>query len=346
MLLYNVPVQKAIAHMIGKTTADCEVKTYLSWLGSFYYKHKKYFHKDSMPLIQDYKPDWGVIIEDFKKYNKSNRGKSLYSDIIVDEAQDVPIELIQCLKLLTERVICFIDPPQTFKRNTTTVDALRSLFDNSKIEINLSKNCRNSKQIAEAAAIFSSNNLSYNFDDGKGPVTKPVMWDCGNNIDLVIKNMSDIIRHHYMDKSVGIILSTLPNSKSSYALMDRYSDLLQKELGDEYVVQCYRQDNKGNLDFSKKAIKIFTYNTDKGIDFDIALLPIIDPIVSSKNPDVDQNRVYVALTRGRQEVYLFYGDKVKAQTQYPVYDILSIIKQHKSKFDWWEITETFQEKYQ
>ena len=343
LLTYNVPVREYINHIIQKTFAKCEVKTYLSWLGSFYYANKDIFRKDGYPSIGKYSPDWEIIKKDFLKFNKI-MGTPVFTEAIVDEAQDVPVELIGCLKLISRRVVCFIDPAQTVQFNRTTVKDLKAVLSNPK-ESKLKDNYRNTKEIAEAAAIFSSGNASYSLKKGNGPVTKPVMWDCNGNIDLAIKNMADVIRKHYKSKSIGIIVSALPDEKIKYLLMDKYRDLLNSELGKDYSIQCYKQGGKGNLDFGKRGVKIFTYATDKGIDFDIVLLPIVDPIISYKKSDVDRNRVYVALTRGREECYLFYGNNVKSQYPYRIFDILPLIKEHKSKYDWWAAADTFEEKY-
>src|SRR5205823_2192540 len=72
-------------------------------------------------------------------------------------------------------------------------------------------------------------------------------------------------------------------------------------------VQIYSHRSRGEknseLRFDRRGIKIITYQSAKGLEFDTVFLPILDEVDRTLNVD-DQMRWYVTSSRARDELYL------------------------------------------
>ena len=84
-----------------------------------------------------------------------------------------------------------------------------------------------------------------------------------------------------------------------------------KSRGINVNVQMYKniRDKFNKLDFSKDDVKIVSFKTAKGLEFDIVLIPKFDRIYTTGEEAADLNRVYVSMTRAFDELHLFYLTK-------------------------------------
>ena len=93
----------------------------------------------------------------------------------------------------------------------------------------------------------------------------------------------------------------------------------------------HKPKTQNTIDFSKPGVKILSYGTMKGLEFDIVLLPMFDKIEMKENDTVNMNRVYVAVTRPINELYLFYWNEIPSLGKV---DTMTALITHRSMVDW------------
>jgi DNA helicase IV len=284
MLVYNRPLMSFISTAVkGTYYKNVYVLTYHQWLNDIY----REYHLRSVPKVgKDF--DWPKVDSDLAGIGKK------YSHIIIDEAQDFSIELLKILKRISDHITCFIDPNQAVEKGKTgTAKAIKAICVES--PFTLTKNFRNTKPIRDLTALYCKDGVpAPSNTSGK----KPVITLCKPNdfVDLN-KKMLAIIKQN-KEKDIGIIVNNKSQNKT-------YESIKNANIS-KLIVQMHKADTKHKIDFDKRGVKIVSYGTMKGLEFDIVLLPLFDKIKMEDGGDVDTNRVYVALSRPVFELYLFY----------------------------------------
>lgn len=286
-LMYNRPLSyfvKDILENIGET-GDVEVSTYCSW---------------AFELSREIGAGhpWNGEQTDWERFEKMTRsvGK-LYSVIITDESQDFPIPLLRALCNISVSVISFIDPHQAVEEQKTDVnDVLQAL--NTKEVYRLSYNHRCSKATMESARSFLTGAKRYIIGTNKSG-DYPVMVYTGNHtdpFDIKDKFLIRFARNH-KDESVGVIV----NNKN----LNRLYDVLRLN---GINVQVYKSKGRDNIDFTTPGVKLVSFGTMKGLEFDHVIIPNTEYVRSTGNKTRDFNRMYVAMTRAAKNVYMLYAD--------------------------------------
>ena len=157
---------------------------------------------------------------------------------------------------------------------------------------------------------------------------KPVMWDCKGNYNYMDDLMATIIKCNPA-KSIGVIC---PSSDKNWLIKRIYNELSTRLKGIR-TVEMHLARGGSLVNFASKSVKLFTYNTMKGLEFDIVLIPRIDQIYSSKNAKIDRTRLYVAITRANEELHCFYLRR-NVQNPQKWIDTMSIINGNSQLFDW------------
>ena len=248
----------------------------------------------------------------------------IYDHVIVDEAQDFPVGLFDCLKVVSKNITCFMDPNQAIETGKTAViEAIKKLCTQSKYK--LTKNFRNTKSIYDAANLFCGEKKPAACTRGDG--TKPVLHYCAGK-DSIIKKLCTIIENN-LGNDIGIILN------NKYRKMENWYEDINEELQNRGVnvnVQMYKSINSkfNKLDFTKDDVKIVSFGTAKGLEFDIVIIPKFDRIYSTGENAADLNRVYVSMTRAFDKLHLYY----LTQNPKDFIDTFSKVNTNKNLFTW------------
>ncbi len=284
MLVYNNPLMRFLSTAVqGNYYKSVEVMTYHQWVNDIYREYRL----GNIPRDGD-DHDWKAIAS-----RLSGIGKE-YAHVIIDEAQDFPIELLKILKRLSDHMTCFIDPNQAIEiGKTDTYDAIKALCVEAPYK--LTKNFRNTKPIRELSALYCKDGEPAPSDT---PGKKPVIMKCvSGDFDDQNRKMVDIIKRN-KEKSIGIIVN--------HKALNRTFNSMQELLPSDVIVQMHKSMTQNRIDFDKPGVKILSYGTMKGLEFDIVLLPMFDKIDMQDGGTVDANRAYVAVTRPVNELYIFY----------------------------------------
>jgi len=284
MLVYNNPLMRFLSTAVqGNYYSNVEVSTYHQWLNNIYSEYRL----GSVPK-DGYDHNWSSISASLSRLGKK------YSHVIIDEAQDFPIELLKILKAISDHMTCFIDPNQAIEiGKTDTYGAIKALCVEAPYK--LTKNFRNTKPIRDLSALYCKDGEPA---PASNPGKKPTMIKCvSGDFDDQDKKMIEVIRKN-KEKNIGIIV----NSKA----LNSTFESMKKKLPSDVVVQMQKTMTTNKIDFDRPGVKIVSYGTMKGLEFDIVLLPMFDKIPMQDGGIVDSNRAYVAVSRPVNELYIFY----------------------------------------
>ena len=261
--------------------SEYTVSTYLSWLNSLYWQR---FGR-GYPVLDNSDPDWETIEKELSSLGR------IYDQIIVDEGQDFPVPLLRSLKSLASTVMVFMDSHQAIEKTKTAASVAAYVLDAS--TYHLGRNFRSTKEISEFSDLFR---VKHDAEPGGDPSGQlPAVITCISYEDQVNKMLEIIRAFNY--RSVGIILDTKP-AKKLYEIM-------KKRLDGKAHVQLYEPHTYRDFDFDRNEVKIITYGTAKGLEFDVVILPQITRVSATGDPLSDMTRIHIAASRARKALFLF-----------------------------------------
>ena len=315
MLVYNRPLMLYIESAVDSLDIDAEVNTWQSWISNFY---REEFGTSYPKTDGAYTYDWPVIKRAFSKLGKK------YDQIIVDEAQDIPLELIECLMLISKGVTCFMDEKQSIKDCYTDAMDVADVLGVRQAYA-LWENFRNTKAIYDFAKIFNPDADSDTRDQDK---TKPSMIKCSGyghaNATQLTSQMILALKRNYSVNYIGVFV----NNQSLNRTYEELSDALE-----DMDVFMYKSNTKEfrELDFDEPGVYVLSYATMKGLEFDVVLLPTPECINSTGDNKVDNNLLYVAATRASKRLYGFY---IREQASSKYIRFFEKIAKHKHLLNW------------
>tara|TARA_Y100000294_G_C8541393_1_gene331344 strand:- start:47 stop:1141 length:1095 start_codon:yes stop_codon:yes gene_type:complete len=277
---------------IDELGIDGIATTYHSWTWRFY--RRNYHHKP--PQIQDYVFDWNAIL---MKVLKQKPSEVTIPHVILDEAQDLPKEFFQVIKYMSKSLTVFADENQRITEINCTLDDIKSCaqIDDSNHNI-LEINFRNTREIAEVSKSFYTGLPSGIPDIPKRSGPKPRILKIPNFNDNIEK-----IRYYennYQEYSVGVLLKTLNR-------MDKYYRSLNGRTKNE--VEIYKNtDESVMVDFDKPGIKLLSYASAKGLEFDLLFLPELENFCHSID-DEARMLMYTLTSRAREELMMMYSSQ-------------------------------------
>ncbi len=309
MLVYNRPLMQFLSSAIqGNYYKNVSVYTYSRWISELYSE----YGLGSVPKVYN-QYDWQKISAQLSGI------KNLYSHVIIDEAQDFPIELLKILKRLSDHMTCFIDPNQAIEvGKTDTFNTIKTVCVEAPYK--LTHNFRNTKPIRDLSALYCRDGEPA---PSQMPGRKPTIIKCkeGNFNDMYQK-MIDIISRN-KEKDIGIIV----NNKALNATFNTLKERLPKGM----TVQMYKTMTPHQINFDRPGVKILSYGTMKGLEFDVVLLPMFDKIESQDHGIIDSNRAYVAVSRPLSELYLFYWSERPSVGRV---NTMAALTSHKDLLEW------------
>lgn len=307
-LVFNRPLMLYIQSVIKDFGKNLELYTWQSWINSFY----KLQLKKSVPQGKErFTYNWDKIIADIKKL------EPFYDHVIIDEAQDIPLELIKVLLLVSRNISCYLDPSQKIGQDGTDLDEIidalgvRSTFT-------LAENYRNTQGVFNFAKLYSEESKAKVFNT---ELNKPIMFNAANyeeQNELIAK----IIVENNL-KNVGVFA----NSQSVFST---YKSLSESLPGTN--IQLYQTTGKEHrdIDFTQDAVFVIPYTCAKGLEFDSVILTRCELINSTKDEILDRNLLYVATTRPKKNLFCIYFGKNHSKG----IDVFSAIDGNEDLVEW------------
>ena len=301
VLVYNKPLKLYISAAVRSLDLQSEVKTWQAWIDDFYHRvfHRAHPRSDNR---DQFSYNWEQIVRDFQGLNTH-----YYQHIILDEAQDIPLELIVALRLISSSISCFMDPNQTIGDmfvepaqvgHVLGVDGAFRLYDNF----------RNPKEIFDFARLYNPDNATIAVNETG---VKPHMISYDSSEEQVDTIVSIIQRNFGLDY-IGVFSNPNVPARHQYPLFKLFKRLEEKLEPDTKVYKYESNYHQGNLvDFDEPGVYVMSYNCMKGLEFDAVIIPQCESIKASFLGDerVKKNLFYVAITRASDEVYCLYKNE-------------------------------------
>ena len=318
-LVYNRPLMLYISSAVEKLGIAADINTWQAWLPSFYREH--WGRKHPQPNGQ-FSYDWEQIYKDFQALGKK------YDVIILDEAQDLPHELIKALTFITETISCFMDVNQTVTKTWSTYQDVAEILDVN-TQYPLKQNYRNTKEIFAFAKLYNPNACegAQNRSGDKPKMIYTSDYGEEDPSQLTSKMVQYIKRYSYFS-SIGVFTTSQAQAVTYQSLKKH-----EEEMGIEVFMYKSTDAAHRGVDFEKKGVFVLTYNCIKGLEFDAVIIPRCEAISKPKDEDdwISNNKFYVAISRAAEAVFCFYFQKTTMRQKI---DVFSPLKGHEEIVDW------------
>ena len=286
LLVYNRPLKMYIEKTIRRQGICAEVASYTGWLYSIYRDH----HLDRPEFREEW--DYSKVVEDFKEIGQ------IYDVILIDEAQDLPLNLIKALTYIGKNVECFMDVGQRIQNNERigNADVARALNINSMYT--LEQNFRNTEEILNYAQLYNNSGQDI---ETMTTGEKPFIKKCAS-LEEEYGYITDVINAN-STRTIGIF--------TSYNQIEDVWEEIKARTPSQIPIHVYNSNNKEHqkIDFETNGVFILTTGCMKGLEFDVVIIPEFNKLYGRKDPEVNKNTFYVAVTRAAEEVFCFYTEE-------------------------------------
>ncbi len=259
-------------------------------------------------------------------YSSQNESiRNIRDEIIVDEAQDIPLIYYQDpekLRRLSPEISYGADNKQilqhkaynpiTKEYNLTVcspAEELNNIFQNN--EFDLDRNYRNTKSIMNFAKAFfedayiPDNELKSCKEEGD----KPRLFITGGDRSKKISTILDIVQQYHEDATHNIgILAPLANRPwdggEELAAYLYYNHIIGHTKQDGSKIECSMYDYEMQGLRKMKNVHVTTFQSAKGLEFDTVIIPCID-VLKKGLYAVNWRHLFVAVTRAKSNLFLF-----------------------------------------
>ena len=291
LIIYSRFLSQYLQSAVDELNLDSEVQTFHSWTWNYYRNH----FGSRPPQYEKFKNNWEKISRQLLK-NPPPEEERPY--VIVDEGQDMPADFYMAVPHLSRTLTVFADENQRISERQSTLDDIRSRTRIDR-EVHLKKNYRNTLEIARVARAFytGSEDRLPELPDREG--RKPVVGrtdDLDDFVDFLL-NFEEL----YSDLDIGVLTQTHSTQRKIE------SRLVGKT---KNSVQHYRRE-KGkpppNVDFDKPGIRLVTFASAKGLEFDVVFIPELQRVNLDPSEPSTKMKFYVLVSRAREELFVTYS---------------------------------------
>jgi DNA helicase IV len=294
LLMYGKLLSTYTGAAVKKLDVDSLVSTYHRWFPTFY----RDIYGQAPPKLDRWNYDWAACKE---KMFKSPVPERLQRHVIVDEGQDMPKDFYLMLRMVSRSMTILADENQRITADQSTLAEIKAASGVKEIRT-LTKNFRNTRPIAEFAAQFYVGLPS-------GIPELPAASRAGEPPTLQAhKDLADTVQQitsyerTYRDHTIGVFVQSAWLLKSMYRRLSTKS----KKPAQVYLSE---KDNGGLpvLDFAAPGIKLVTWASAKGLEFDTVFLPELQTVKGDPTSDELRMKLYVLSSRAKQRLFLTYS---------------------------------------
>lgn len=247
------------------------------------------------------------ISNKFRQYSNQNGGK--FAELLLDESQDFEHKIIQGLNELAQKVSCGADRDQDIRNiyGNNAEEQIRAILHGFQVthEHLLEQNFRNTREIFAYSRKFVPNNPRPNGINlnSLSVGDKPEMFD---DLDTAaqLEKIKEIVQLNQANSNIGILVH-FPKQVDKIR-----THLQQSGLTHSYYYQKMNPDDKRETENRLQTPLITTFASCKGLEFDIVILPFFESVDwAMDNGHTTANHYYVAATRARRQLFVFYESK-------------------------------------
>ena len=240
--------------------------------------------------------------------NSEKNALQEYDEIIIDEAQDIPVDTLRKILGYAKTLSYGADKRQSlYLTDEKLQDLYTELANNPKTannyQVTLTKNYRNSREVLEFIRLaFREVLIPRNvLEDAKVTGRKPIVHtrlaaearSATDRIKMQIDDIAKIIKYfHSPTHNIAIFVPYVNQ-------IDRYYYGIKEVLTDDIGVSRYYNTLKDIEGMEN--VHITTYKSSKGTEFDTVIIPEFDYVCTTNTPKSDY---YVAFTRAKLNLFL------------------------------------------
>jgi superfamily I DNA/RNA helicase len=268
------------------------VEPYYAWFWHFYRRH----YKRKPPQLAPFTFDWSEILETVAV--DPPPADSL-DYLIIDEGQDFPREFYMVAAHIARNLTVFADENQRLCDQNSTLHEITTVLGNGAPTATLTRNYRNTFEIAALASTFHTGI--------KTGIAKP---PARRGDRPVIRGFSDLRRtvdfiaqyeRNNSDLEIGVLV---PFTRQRVQFFNR---LKGKTKNPVQTFEGGLGADAPDLDFDTPGIKVITYASAKGLEFDTVFMPELQVHDGDLSSPVLRMRLYVMLSRARDNLFLLYS---------------------------------------
>lgn len=268
--------------MMNKDVNVEKLKTIHSW----YWGQSRQFLTD----------DEGRPNNNFRNHLDRAKRRSTISELFMDEAQDLHIEIITEFAGLAPKVfICADQAQDVFGRNVDAVnlvDLITNQFTAANkvvYNIHLATNYRNTKSNYEFAAACAPNINVANIESfARSEGDRPELYRCSD-----VQAMNALFLQKIKENptyTIGVICSSVDKVREVSRIMT--------ENKINFTMYHHRVKDSEEI----KEIIVTTYHSCKGLEFDLVIMPYVETFQTETEAQIKQ--LYVGMTRAKEKLFL------------------------------------------
>jgi superfamily I DNA/RNA helicase len=294
LLMYGRLLSTYTQAAVEQLEVEGVVSTYHSWFTRFFREaYGRY-----PPRADRWDFDWSACKEVIFNSPPPDAEKR---HILVDEGQDMPVDFYLLLCLISRSLTIFADENQRITDHQSTLDEIRAATG-IKETMSLTRNHRNTRPIAQFAASFYTGlpsgipELPSKRHRGSPPALlhHPRLYEAVQYVTDYERARTDMV--------IGVCLPYAQQIRSFY---NRLSGKTHNP------VQVYLNSEVGKnlpaIDFAQPGIKLVTWASSKGLQFDAVFLPELQTVRGDPCSDDVRMKLYVLSSRARRALFLMYS---------------------------------------
>ena len=292
LLMFSNLLSQYTKAFIRQYKLESVVSTYHAWVSEFYQEN----YRRRPPEVERWRHDWPQIMDNVAT-NPPPADSLAY--LIVDEGQDLPRDFYPVAGHIARNLTVFADENQCLFEHNCSLHDIAVGVGKSGPDAVLARNYRNTREIAALAATFhtgmSTGIAKLPTRRGELPIVKG-FTSLAKTIDFI-----SAYERNNSDLDIGVLV---PWNRMRERFVHRFQGKTKNP------VQTYDSKAEGAdrlLDFDKRGIKVITYHSSKGLEFDTVFLPEFQCHDRDlTNPEL-RMQLYVMLSRARDSLYITYS---------------------------------------
>lgn len=297
LLMYNRLLSSYTKAAIAALSINSVVDTYHRWFRGFWLRT----YRSKPPKIDKWNFDWAeckriILSKPVPAVEKQH--------IIVDEGQDMPRDFYLVLRLVSRSMLIFADENQRITEHQSTIRDIQASTGIQR-RLVLRRNQRNTPAIARFASHFHVGLPSGVADPRPaGSHDQPPVLVSHPKLHQAITYLVEYEKAH-SDETIGVLL---PLAETVRQFHNRLNGKTRNPV-QLYLNQQLMRPTDHAVDLSTPGIKLVTWASCKGLEFDSVFLPELQTVAGDPNGDDLRMKLYVACTRARRKLTLMYtGD--------------------------------------
>lgn len=269
------------------------VRNYHAWFRDWF----RTAYGVSPPMASQYHFDWLACLS---RIIKSGLPAELRPHLIVDEGQDMPKEFYALLRELAATMTVFADENQQLTEDRSRIEEIQAASGIRSL-VNLGRNYRNTRAVADVAATFYTGAGSPPVDLAEdAPEGQPPILAHDPALHLTVERLLHFEREN-PGQQIGVFL---PYTR---LLQSFYNRLQGKTRNPVEIYMSTRMGPRTPVEFKNPGIKIISYTSAKGLEFDTVFLPELQANRSDPTSVNFRMQLYVMCSRAKNQLWFVYS---------------------------------------